>query len=125
MYIEESSNEVSVWVEVIASCILNVVVLFEVYLVTKKSADSTEALDKLESFLGFIGNELHLGPVILVVVTEPLSQVVLADYIQIGSSGLIFKVLLVVFLGGVQIEDLCITLDWVFDYEPCDIEVFE
>ena len=80
-----SSDEISLWVEIVSTLSVFTVVLLHVNLVSEETSDTAEALHELETFLRFISDELDSCSVILIVVTKPLAQRVFLNYFQVNA----------------------------------------
>ena len=67
--------------------------------VSEEASDSSETLHELVAFLTLVSDELDDCSVVLVIVTEPLSQWVCAHYLQVKTGLRVFEVLVVLLLG--------------------------
>ena len=67
--------------------------------VSEEASDSSETLHELVAFLTLVSDELDDCSVVLVVVTEPLSQWVRTHYFQVKTRLRVFEVFVVLLLG--------------------------
>lgn len=94
-------------------------------LVSQESADSSESLHELESFLRLVGDELQLRSELGVVGAEPLGKRLSLDHV-VGDLGVgIAEELLVLFLSGCQNEHLGVSFDRMLEHKSVGFDVFE
>lgn len=67
------SDEVSLGIEVVTTISEVSMMFLHVNFESEECSDTTESLNELETLLGFVSDELNLGTIVLIVVTEPFS----------------------------------------------------
>lgn len=94
-------------------------------LVSQEPSDSTESLHELEAFLRLVSDELKLRSKLGIVCADPLGERLSLDDVVGNLSLSISKELLVLFLSGVEDQDLGVSLNWVLEHISVGINVFE
>lgn len=94
-------------------------------LVSQESADSSESLHKLESFLRLVSDELQFRSELGIVGAKPLCKLLSLYHVVSDLRLCITEELGVLLLSWCDDEDLGVSLNWVFENIAVSLDVFE